>query len=106
MRTFHPQLSIMTAAVLSVGAALTATSARADMKLTDEAAGFYVGAGIGRSDYRSGCSSPGTVTTGCDTQDTAWKLYGGYTLNKWLAAEVGYVSFGNANYSGVIGSTP
>jgi len=106
MRTFYPQLSVMTAALLSVAAALSTTTACADMKLTDEAAGFYAGAGIGRSDYRSACSSPGAVTSGCDTQDTSWKLYGGYQLNKWLSAEAAYLGLGNANYSGTIGATP
>jgi OOP family OmpA-OmpF porin len=106
MRTFH-SLNTVTAAALSVVAAMAATSARAETpKLIDEAAGFYAGAGIGRSDYQDGCNSPGAVTSSCDTRDTAWKAYGGYQLNKWLSGEVGYLDFGNANYGGAYNGTP
>src|SRR5262249_30459982 len=110
MRTLK-SLSIVAAATVGIIGTIAANGARADMpqmptKLIDESAGFYVGGRVGRSDYVDGCSTPGTVTTNCDTQDTAWKAYGGYQLNRWLSAEAAYIGFGNANYSGINGTTP
>ncbi len=50
--------------------------------------GFYVGASVGQSKVKDGCS-------GCDDKDTAWRLLGGYQFNPNLAAEVGYSKLGD-----------
>jgi OOP family OmpA-OmpF porin len=94
-----------TLAVVAVGGgiALAPADSRAQ---TDPATGFYAGGSIGRSDLTDGCSAPGAVVTNCDTRDTAWKAYGGYQINKWLGAEVGYVDFGNGTFGGTLGGAP
>jgi OmpA-OmpF porin, OOP family len=106
LKALIPGIPVLTV-VLGAVAASVATGVRAETpQLIDETRGFYAGAGIGRSDYQDGCSTPGAVTTSCDTRDTAWKAYGGYQLNKWLSGEVGYVEFGNATYGGTFGGAP
>ena len=49
--------------------------------------GFYVGASVGQSKLKDVCS-------GCDDKDTAWRLLGGYQLNRNFSAEVGYTNLG------------
>jgi opacity protein-like surface antigen len=66
----------------------TTTSSSSSMMsgITDETSGFYAGLGFGRHDPND--ADP----------NAAWKVYGGWQLNKWLAAELGYVNFGNSGY--------
>jgi OOP family OmpA-OmpF porin len=56
------------------------------MMMTDETSGFYAGLGFGRHDPND--ADPNSV----------WKIYGGWQLNRWLSAELGYVNFGNSGY--------
>jgi OOP family OmpA-OmpF porin len=65
----------LTAAVFALPAAAQADST-----------GLYVGASIGQSKLRD-CD-------GCDNKDTAWRLLGGYQLNRNFSAEVGYHNLG------------
>lgn len=68
----------------------------------DETAGFYIGGGIGRADLDSPCpGSPNSVR--CDDDGTAWKVYGGYQLNKWLSAELGFINLPDADFNGQTG---
>src|ERR1700687_650747 len=101
------RLKALIPGMLGIVAAIATTGVRAETpQLIDESRGFYAGAGIGRSDYQDGCTTPGAITTSCDTRDTAWKAYGGYQINKWLSGEVGYIEFGNATYGGAFGGAP
>jgi OOP family OmpA-OmpF porin len=70
-------------AVLGLTAAVLAFPAAAQM--TSDA-GPYVGATIGQSKLK--CDG------GCDQTDTAWRILGGYQLNRNFAAELGYSNFG------------
>lgn len=65
--------------------------------------GWYVGAGVGRSnaDIDTGAINAGLIasgfaaaTTTADEDDTGWKLFAGYQLNKNFAVEVGYADLG------------
>lgn len=51
----------------------------------------YVGGTVGFSNFSVDC--PGG--TNCDTQDTAFKVYGGFTVAPHVAIEVAYIDFGS-----------
>jgi OmpA-OmpF porin, OOP family len=73
----------------ALGAALLigAPVAHAQMaNILDESSGFYVGGGLGRADPED-----------ADNND-AWKVYGGWQLNKWLAAELAYIDMGESGF--------
>src|SRR5438270_755411 len=55
--------------------------------------GFYIGGGVGQSKAEDWCGNtfPGLS---CDRTDTAWKLFGGYQINRNIAAELAYTNFG------------
>lgn len=72
-------------AAIAVGIAAATLGLPAAAQTTDT--GFYVGANIGQSKLKDGCS-------GCDDKDTAWRFLGGYQLNRNFAAEVGYTNLG------------
>jgi OOP family OmpA-OmpF porin len=65
--------------LLSAALGVTAFSANAQDK------GFYAGAGVGQSLVDEGSY---------DDEDTAFSVFGGYQLNKYLGLETGYVDFG------------
>jgi OOP family OmpA-OmpF porin len=76
------------AAVVGLAAALAAGSAAAQTTPT-----AYLGFGAGQSKYNfSGCSNP------CDDKGKAFKLFGGYQFNRYVAAEVGYSDMGKATF--------
>ena len=64
--------------------------------------GFYIGAGVGRSEAREFCSIGGA----CDAKDMSWNLFAGYQFNRYFAVEGGYVDFGEATTSGFVGGLP
>ena len=70
-------------AVLGIAAATLGLPAAAQTT----SPGFYVGANIGQSKLKDGCS-------GCDDKDTAWRFLGGYQFNRNFAAELGYTNLG------------
>ena len=68
-----------------------------DTAIADDAA-WYVGAGYGRlaSGYRAADFDDGSISdTRVDDTDTAWKLFGGYRFNRYLAVEGGYADLQN-----------
>jgi OOP family OmpA-OmpF porin len=69
---------------------------------------WYVGAGVGRTDVKRASSwssqtdaallsSGVTSSTLIDSHDTAWKLFGGYQFNEFIAAEAGFYRLGDFN---------
>jgi OOP family OmpA-OmpF porin len=67
--------------------------------------GWYVGAGVGRSDVKRATSwgqladsallaSGITSSTIVGSHDTAWKFFGGYQFNENVAVEAGYTDLG------------
>jgi len=81
---------------------------------------FYAGLGIGRSSadvteisrqdiLNSGFTSLNNFQSGSSKSDTAWKLYGGYRFNPYVAAELFYANLGkfsrNADGSGATASS-
>jgi len=68
--------------------------------------GWYIGGGVGQSTASNagGCSDlsglfdPGFSCSSNNTS-TGWKLFGGYQVNKYLAAEASYVNLGDFKIS-------
>jgi hypothetical protein len=74
------------------------------------APGFYLGAGGGWSNVKwneaaiadqlaSLGYAAGSVTS--DREGTAWRVFGGFRVNHWLAVEAGYTDFGNTGWTAV-----
>ena len=57
--------------------------------------GWYVGACIGQSSMDIECGGP----VSCDEKDTAWRILGGYQINRNFAVELGYHQLGDAKQS-------
>lgn len=76
----------------------TAASARAD-----EERGFYVGAGVGEYNVKvNDIDDVGPVVGDFDSDDTSFKVFGGYRLNPYIAFELDYIDLGQpeANVAG------
>jgi len=65
--------------------------------LAEVPAGFYVGAGVGKASIE-------VDDTGFDADDTAFKVFGGYNVNKNFAVEVAYFDGGKPDDRFGIGS--
>lgn len=55
----------------------------------------YVGGGLGQAKPKSHCFSE----TSCNQSDSAFKLIGGYTIDKNFAIELNYFDFGSQHFS-------
>lgn len=78
----------MIAGVAAAGLLALAPAAQAQQET-----GFYLGGTIGQSDADVDCE--GTAT--CDAKDTAWRIFGGYQINRHFAVEVGYHDLGKVS---------
>jgi OOP family OmpA-OmpF porin len=78
-------------AVLAAAALVAAASAQADNDT-----GFYAGAGVGS--FNLDIDNPDDVEETIDaykSDDTAWKAFGGWRMNPYLAFELAYVNLGS-----------
>jgi OOP family OmpA-OmpF porin len=76
-----------------MGAAIALTSATAFAQARSEA-GWYIGGSFGQSEVEiEGCGAGVT----CDEKDTAWRILGGYQINRNFAVELGFHQFGDAS---------
>ena len=82
--------ALVAAALLSLGS----LPALADT--TENPSGFYVGAGWGRFNLhlRGLDDVDNAVDAIFDSNDNAWKLFGGYRVNPYLSFEAAYIDFG------------
>jgi OOP family OmpA-OmpF porin len=63
--------------------------------------GFYAGAAFGQAETDGVCDiAAGFVGVSCDEKDTAWKIFGGYQVNRNFSVELGYANFGEATVTG------
>jgi OOP family OmpA-OmpF porin len=83
-----------TLAALLGAAALGLSSAAAAQSMQQER-GWYLGGSLGQMEADGDC--PGIFT--CDRKDSAWKLFGGYRINRNLAAEAFYGNWGEISVS-------
>ncbi len=67
--------------------------------------GWYLGGGIGQSKAKDGCTTLGVPGFSCDDKDSAYKVFGGYQVNRNFAAELGYSDLGKVKASGPSGSS-
>jgi OOP family OmpA-OmpF porin len=82
--------------VLALGLAAAAPAAAQD-------SGVYLGASLGTGESTNACE--GIVGT-CDDTDTAYRLFGGYQMNRNFAWELGYANLGDVTASGTANGTP
>ena len=78
-------------AALSTGALVPVANAQ----VQDEVSGFYVGGGVGQ--FNAGIDDVDDVddaVQGWDDDDTAYKFFAGYRLNRFLALELDYINLG------------
>jgi len=68
-----------------LGLAATAFSLPAAAQLN--ASSVYLGGSLGRSNFKAPSET-----------DTAWRLFGGYQINRNFAAEIGYHNLGEVNF--------
>lgn len=66
--------------------------------------GFYIGGHLGQSKAKDACDGVSGPGISCDDKDTAWRLLGGYQLNRNLAIEGAYTDLGEVSASGPGGS--
>ena len=79
-------------AALAVAALAAASSAQAQ----DNESGFYAGAGVGTFDVEIDDFDDFDDTIDrYDSDDTAWKAFGGWRMNRYLAIELAYVNLGS-----------
>ena len=91
-------VSFLAGGVLLMGA-LGAQAQAPEMQLRMDR-GFYVSAGFGKSRTGEGCFGV------CDVRDRSWNASAGYQFNRHLAAEIGYVDFGEWTVSGTVAGVP
>jgi len=86
---------------VKLGKAALAVAAFAGSLLGSQAAfaqdkGFYLGGALGQATFKGFCVDDPSVLT-CDEKDTAWKVFGGYRFNRYVAIEGTYVDFGTVS---------
>jgi opacity protein-like surface antigen len=90
---------------LKLAAALAAMSvALVPAAFADEDRGFYLGGGVGQ--FNAGIddvSDVDDVVQDWNDDDTAYKFFGGYRLNKFLGFEVDYINLGKPSGAAVPG---
>jgi OOP family OmpA-OmpF porin len=71
--------------------------------------GFYVGGAIGQASYREACADfnrlvgvPGAFTC-TSREDTAGKVFAGWRILRYLAAEISYIDYGEVTAPGTVG---
>jgi OOP family OmpA-OmpF porin len=70
-----------------IGVLLLAVLASAGTQAADDGKGGYVGIGAGEAKTE--------IDEFIDENDTAYKIFGGWSFNRYIAAEVGYFDGGN-----------
>ena len=86
------------ALLAAAGMALSAGALAQGMRGPD--AGWYVGGTFGQSTADGACDDFAGTGLSCDDKDTAWKIFGGYQVNRNFAAEFGYTNLGEISVSG------
>ena len=98
MRTISSLLAGGIALALgSIGGGALGADQRSAGPFADGVAKPYVGVGIGRSRFDD---APCVAPFACEKRDTAYKLFTGATINRYLGAEVTYLDFGDVDRNG------
>lgn len=91
MDTFRKALVACTLSLLSAGAG---------------AQTYFIGGGLGQSDFDRSVASNLVTSGDIDTKDGAFKAFGGGFFGRRFGAELSYVDLGEARYSGDFFGTP
>lgn len=81
---------------LALAIASLAVAAGAQAQEAEEERGFYFGGGVG--EFQVKVDDFDDVTTAAeeyDSDDTAWRAFGGWRANRFLAVELAYVNLGS-----------
>ena len=81
-------------AALGVAAATFALPASAQMSMPSLSSA-YVGGQFGKSDLDLCLGDE----VSCDDKDTAWRVFGGYQINRTISVELGYANLGETTFS-------
>ncbi len=69
----------------------------------------YLGVGAGQSNLRTYCKDVDSIagfSGTCDNSNVGLKVFGGYKINRWAAAELGYTNFGEGRADGTLSGNP
>lgn len=87
-----------------IAASLLALSCGTALAQDDNTRGFYVGGGFGQFNIGiDDVDETDNAVSKIDDDDHAWRIFGGYRVNQYFAAELNYVDFGEN--SGSTGSS-
>jgi OmpA-OmpF porin, OOP family len=87
--------------VVLIAAAALAAPAIATAQMQPQS-GFYIGGSIGQMEADGDCRAGFT----CDLKDSAWKLFGGYQLNRHFAVEATYGDWGDITIGTTVSGIP
>ncbi|HEV7821010.1 MAG TPA: outer membrane beta-barrel protein, partial [Burkholderiales bacterium] len=97
--------NVMTGSVLVAGSLMSVAA----LAQSTAGTGWYAGAGLGQSRAQDLENVDGTLagfgvagTSAISGIDTAWKLFGGYQFNQYIAAEGGYTNLGKFNVNSTV----
>ena len=94
----------MNVKIASAVAALAVAAAAPAAYAQDENAGWYLGGGVGQFNAQiDDVDDVDATVDEWDNDDTAYKLFGGYRLNNFLAFELDYINLGEPSGSVVPG---
>ncbi len=86
------------AALVAASGLVASSAAMAQGKPADT--GWYAGLSIGQSSASDACNGVSGPGVSCDDKDTAFKIFGGYQINRNFGVELGYADLGEVSASG------
>jgi len=86
------------AALLAASGLVVSSAAMAQAKPADT--GWYAGVSVGQSSSSDACNGVSGPGVSCDDKDTAFKIFGGYQINRNFGAELGYTDLGKVEAKG------
>jgi len=90
--------SVVALAAPSIGMAQS-TMDSMTKAMTGPESGWLVGGSLGQSKAKDACSGVTGAGVSCDDSDTAFRIFGGYQINKNFGVELGYATLGEATAS-------
>jgi OOP family OmpA-OmpF porin len=99
-------LALISVAALSAPSISMAQSTMDSMKrsVTGPESGWLVGGSVGQAKAKDACSGISGAGVSCDDTDTAFRVFGGYQINRHFGVELGYADLGKAEATGPGGS--
>jgi len=86
------------AALLAASGLAISSASMAQGKPADT--GWYAGVSLGQSSASDGCNGVSGAGVSCEDTDTAFKIFGGYKVNRNFGVELGYTDLGKVSASG------